>query len=165
LAGIAIFMFILAAGFHSATYTLDSEGISQLPAEIPEEGLRSLQDVEFKSDVQYKKALENSIGKELLKEHSSILISKAIQMNPLIILIGVIGFVASFAVSIGPVMWAQGTSHFIHGVPQFDDQFFGTAGFSLGTGNHRYSRYLFNLWNIWRCRYTVCVDDGSRNQR
>jgi hypothetical protein len=28
-------------------------------------------------------------------------------MNPLIILIGVIGFVASFAVSIGPVMWVM----------------------------------------------------------
>jgi len=107
LSGIAIFMFILAAGFHSATYTLDSEGISQMPVEIPEEGLRSLQDMEFKSDVQYKKALEKSIGTKLLKEHSSILISKAIQMNPLIILIGVIGFVASFAVSIGPVMWVM----------------------------------------------------------
>jgi MFS family permease len=55
--------------------------------------------------VQYKKALEDAIGNKLLKEHSSTLISKAIQMNPLIILIGVLGFVASFAVSIGPVMW------------------------------------------------------------
>jgi SP family arabinose:H+ symporter-like MFS transporter len=103
--GIAVFMFILSAGFHSASYRLNTEAISQLPAEIPVDGLLSIQNIDFKSDVQYKKALEDAIGNKLLKEHSSTLISKAIQMNPLIILIGVLGFVASFAVSIGPVMW------------------------------------------------------------
>jgi hypothetical protein len=28
-------------------------------------------------------------------------------MNPIIVLIGILGFVASFAVSLGPVMWVM----------------------------------------------------------
>ena len=34
LAGIAVFMFILAAGFNSATYRLNAETIEQLPKDI-----------------------------------------------------------------------------------------------------------------------------------
>ena len=35
----------------------------------------------------------------------SKLIQSAIDMNPYLVLIGILGFVASFAISLGPVMW------------------------------------------------------------
>ena len=41
----------------------------------------------------------------MVKEFESELIAGAIDSNPLLILIGILGFVAAFAVSIGPVMW------------------------------------------------------------
>ena len=33
------------------------------------------------------------------------LIQSSITMNPILVLIGILGFVASFAISLGPVMW------------------------------------------------------------
>jgi len=104
-AGIALFMFILAGGFYSATYTLTGDTIAKLPPTVQEESLHQIQDQTFTSDVAYKKALSGILGEKKTKEYESQLISSAIKMNPYLILIGIIGFVASFAVSIGPVMW------------------------------------------------------------
>jgi MFS family permease len=105
LTGIAVFMFILAAGFHSATYHLDRESIEQLPAELDKQALYSIQDQEFESDIKFKNKLAEVVDPAVIKEYESELIAGAIHNNPLMILIGILGFVASFAVSIGPVMW------------------------------------------------------------
>lgn len=103
--GIAIFMFILAAGFNSATYTLTGEAIETLSDNIDKEKLYLIQDDVYDSDVQFKDKLEEILGGSAVKEHESEIIAGAIDTNPWLILIGILGFVASFAVSIGPVMW------------------------------------------------------------
>ncbi len=105
LAGIAISMFVLAAGFNSATYKLTETSIQQLPAEINKQKLVQIKDQTFSNDVQYKNALKDILEHDVVKEFQSDLIAGAINMKPLLILIGILGFVASFAVSIGPVMW------------------------------------------------------------
>jgi MFS family permease len=46
-----------------------------------------------------------AIGEDGYKQHESALVSNAIDMNPLLILFAILGFVASFAISIGPIMW------------------------------------------------------------
>ncbi|MBW6459527.1 MAG: MFS transporter, partial [Bacteroidales bacterium] len=103
--GIAVSMFILAWGFHSATYTLTEDSIKSLPASIEISKLAPLAGKTFNSDVEFKNAMENSLGAAQAKEFESNLITAAISMNALLILIGIIGFVASFAISLGPVMW------------------------------------------------------------
>jgi len=103
--GIAICMFILAWGFGSASYTLSSESIEQLPPVVNQALLTEIEGVTFDSDLSYKKALAGLLDEDILKEHESTLIAAAISMNPKLILLGILGFVASFAVSIGPVMW------------------------------------------------------------
>ncbi|MFO7615296.1 MAG: sugar porter family MFS transporter [Bacteroidales bacterium] len=103
--GIAVSMFILAWGFHSATYTLTEDSIRSLPASIEISQLAPLAGQTFKSDVDFKNAMEDAIGIAQAKEFESNLITAAISMNALLILIGIIGFVASFAISLGPVMW------------------------------------------------------------
>jgi MFS family permease len=103
--GIAICMFILAYGFNSATYTLDRESIQQLPANIDRAQLQQIENKTFNSDLSYRVALTDSLGKKALKENESLLISSSISINPTLILAGILGFVASFAISIGPVMW------------------------------------------------------------
>ncbi len=105
LTGITLSMFLLAAGFNSATYQLTSSSIEQLPEEVQDEQLYTITDQVYKSDIQFKSALKDILEPLELKEHESALIARAIQINPLLILIGIIGFVASFAVSLGPVMW------------------------------------------------------------
>ncbi len=104
-AGIAICMFILAAGFYSASYTLNEEALASLPESINKEQLLEIKDQVFESDVAFKNALITHLGSEIAIKYESDLITAAISMNPLLILIGIIGFVASFAISIGPVMW------------------------------------------------------------
>ena len=103
LAGIAACMFLLAYGFGSATYTLG--GDAELPAAIDSAALQHVQDVEFGSDIEFRDAVTAAIGEELFKQNESQLVSAAIDLNASLILIGILGFVASFAVSLGPVMW------------------------------------------------------------
>lgn len=104
-AGIALCMFLLAYGFNSARYQLTNESVTTLPSEINHNKLGKLVDVEFESDVQFKKAIKEALGDAMAREYESTLIAAAIRMNPMLILIGIIGFVASFAISLGPVMW------------------------------------------------------------
>jgi len=105
LTGIAIFMFLLAAGFNSATYTLSGEVIENLSDNIDKEKLYLIQDEVYDSDVKFKDKLTELLGTSTLKEFESEIIAGAIDNNPWLILIGILGFVASFAISIGPVMW------------------------------------------------------------
>jgi SP family arabinose:H+ symporter-like MFS transporter len=103
--GIAICMFVLAWGFGNATYTLNSESIDQLPDSVDRVKIASIANQTFNSDLEYKKALTRVLGADVMTQNESALISAAISMNPNVILLGILGFVASFAVSIGPVMW------------------------------------------------------------
>jgi MFS family permease len=105
MAGIAIFMFVLAAGFNSATYSLSGEVIESFSDDIDKEKLSQIQGEVFNSDVKYKDKLNEILGPSTVTAHQSELIAGAIDSNPWLILIGILGFVASFAVSIGPVMW------------------------------------------------------------
>jgi SP family arabinose:H+ symporter-like MFS transporter len=103
--GIAICMFLLAYGFHSATYTLNDESIATLPEQIDISKLESIKGIEYPSDITYKEALRETIGNEDVVTYESELIKASITMNPMLILLAIIGFVASFAISLGPVMW------------------------------------------------------------
>ena len=105
LSGIVVSMFILAFGFFSATYTLTEDTIAGLPEAIPTEQLATIQGQTFQGDIAFKNALAGSLGDEAAKQFESELISSAISMNPVLILLGILGFVACFAISLGPVMW------------------------------------------------------------
>jgi len=105
LSGIAICMLLLSYGFGSATYTISGESVSSLPQEISRESLQPVVDQTFESDVAFRQAVVAAVGSEIYQDHESALVSNAIDMNPTLILIGILGFVASFAISLGPVMW------------------------------------------------------------
>jgi len=105
ISGIALCMFILAYGFSSATYTLSKDSINQLPVNIDRVQIRQIENKTFDSDLSYKKALAEILDEKTLKQNEAVLISSSISMNPTVILAGILGFVASFAISIGPVMW------------------------------------------------------------
>ena len=105
LTGIALCMLVLSYGFGSATYTLDNEAVAALPETLERESLAPLVDETYGSDVAFRQAVVNAVGPEAYDEHRSSLVSAAISMNPALILAGILGFVASFAISLGPVMW------------------------------------------------------------
>jgi sugar porter (SP) family MFS transporter len=104
-AGSAVCMFSLSYGFNSATYTLTAESIQALPNTIDKSALVLLQDQTFNDDLSFKASIESLLGSEALVQHESTFVSSAIKMNQTLILVSLLGFVACFAVSLGPVMW------------------------------------------------------------
>lgn len=103
LVGIVVSMFALAWGFADARYRLDDKAVAQLPAEV--EALAPLAGRSFADDIAFREAVTAAIGHPAWQQHKAALVGAAIDMNPLLVLAGVLGFVASFAISIGPVMW------------------------------------------------------------
>lgn len=104
MAGIVICMFLLAYSFNSATYTLTEAAVTSLPAEINKDALATMIGTTFDNDLDYKASLSTALG-DAAGTYESDLLKGAITMNPTLVLLGILGFVASFAVSIGPVMW------------------------------------------------------------
>ena len=114
LAGIIVAMALLTYGFGQATYTLPdfaaagTEQAAGVPEGMTGEQVAALSPLvgqAFESDVDFKNALQGALGTEAATAYEAPLITSAITINPLLILIGILGFVAAFAVSLGPVMW------------------------------------------------------------
>ena len=105
LSGITVCMLVLAYGFGTATYRLDQQAIDTLPADIDKAAIAVVVDETFKSDVAFREAVRAAIGTEAYTAHESELVKAAIDVNPWLILVAILGFVASFAMSIGPIMW------------------------------------------------------------
>ncbi|MFW2389195.1 MAG: sugar porter family MFS transporter [Polyangiales bacterium] len=105
LMGIALCMLLLSYGFGSATYTLTSDAAAALPPAISTDALQPILDHTYGSDLAFRQAMVDAVGSETFQSHQSALVGAAIDMNPTIILVGILGFVASFAISLGPVMW------------------------------------------------------------
>lgn len=103
-------MFLSAYGFSKASYQLAPERVEQMLngenlAEIDPVILEPLVGKEYQNDVVFKRALRQQLNDDIINAHEGDLIRAAIDMNPYIVLTGILGFVASFAVSLGPVMW------------------------------------------------------------
>jgi MFS transporter, SP family, arabinose:H+ symporter len=108
MAGIAAMMLLLAWGFNSATYQLTPQSIETLDESIDKTALMAgMGGITYPNDVLFRRALAEAIGSEAAVAHESAIITAAIDINPGLILFGIIGFVASFAISIGPVMWVM----------------------------------------------------------
>jgi len=106
--GIAAMMLLLSYGFHSATYQLTPESIEILDESIDRVALEdNMSGITYPNDILFKRALAETIGQEAAIEHEAVLITAAIDLNPTLILLAILGFVASFAISIGPVMWVM----------------------------------------------------------
>jgi len=105
LVGIVLSMFILSGSFKSAEYKLDENAIAKIELIEGCENIGLIQGKVYESDLQFKRALTETIGADAYREHGKPILNTAITINSWLVLIGIIGFVASFAISLGPVMW------------------------------------------------------------
>lgn len=102
--GIVIMMVVLGTSFSKATYEITTESY----ALMAEKGLTELESMvgqSFDNELKFTGHVEDLIGEEKTLKHSAYIISEAISINSYAVLFGIIGFVAAFAVSLGPVMW------------------------------------------------------------
>lgn len=105
LAGVILSTGLAGFGFSQATYSFDEAAAAALPAAIDRDALEPLVGRSFDDDRAFKAALTGALGTDRVREYEAELIEAGIHVNPGIILVGILGFVASFAVSLGPVMW------------------------------------------------------------
>jgi MFS transporter, SP family, arabinose:H+ symporter len=103
-AGITISLFLCSYGFGQATYNLTSEQISQLEFSNSEK-LSSLANKTFKNDFDFKKEVKSKIGLKTFNKNEAMILESATSVNAPLILGGILGFIACFAFSLGPVMW------------------------------------------------------------
>ena len=112
LSGIAISMALCTYGFSQATYELKAESIVQIEQiegiqqRVDTAALNSMLGTVYQSDIDFKAALTETIGADAARDYESEFMKTATNINAILILVGILGFVASFAMSLGPVMWA-----------------------------------------------------------
>lgn len=105
LAGVAVSMTICTIGYSMATYQLTSADLVVLSEVFKHDLLSPLLDQVFTSDVEFKNAVIGLVGEQAFQANQGALIQASASLNATLIKIGILGFVASFAVSLGPVMW------------------------------------------------------------
>ncbi len=105
LATATISLFACYWGFSQATYSLTEQSLVSLAEQVNIERLTSMLNVVFQSDVEFKTALISVLGESDAKQYESVLLQSAATINANLIIAGIIGFIAAFHFSIGPIMW------------------------------------------------------------
>uniref|UniRef100_UPI00404A4494 sugar porter family MFS transporter n=1 Tax=Flavobacterium sp. TaxID=239 RepID=UPI00404A4494 len=103
-AGIAISLLLCAYGFNQATYQLTQEKISAFEF-TDSEKLQPLAGKIYDHDVTFKNDLKAALGNKIYSKNDGAILEAATTVNANLILIGILGFIACFAFSLGPVMW------------------------------------------------------------
>lgn len=103
-AGIAISLLVCAYGFSQATYQLSEEQINQFEF-TGSEKLVSITTKKYASDIDFKNELKSVLGNQIYSKNDGAILEAATTINANLILIGILGFIACFAFSLGPVMW------------------------------------------------------------
>lgn len=103
-AGIAVSLLLCAYGFNQATYQLTEKKINQLEFSESQK-LLPYADKVYENDVDFKNDIKTALGNKIYSKNDGVILEAATNINATLILIGILGFIACFAFSLGPVMW------------------------------------------------------------
>ncbi|MFP4844290.1 sugar porter family MFS transporter [Winogradskyella sp. PE311] len=103
-AGIAISLLLCAYGFNQAKYQLSKESINTFQFSNAEK-LLPFAEKEYNSDVEFKNEIKTALGNKIYSKNDGAILEAATTINASLILVGILGFIACFAFSLGPVMW------------------------------------------------------------
>ncbi|CAZ98033.1 sugar porter family MFS transporter [Zobellia galactanivorans] len=106
LVGIGISMLLCAYAFNNATYELKTETSGNLNM-LDQDKLFQVSNIKFENDVDFKNAMKSTFGIREFTKNEGAIMEAATTMNPNLVLIGILGFIACFAFSLGPVMWVM----------------------------------------------------------
>jgi len=108
-AGMTVSLLTCAGAFHDSNYQLTEKSFEVLHAQQVSNGLiDDLQKVErkvFVTDKEFLADLDAKLGAERLAPFHDSLAAAGLNIRASLVLYAIIGFVASFAISLGPVMW------------------------------------------------------------
>lgn len=103
-AGIAVSLLLCAHGFNQATYQLKEKNINQFEFSNSEKLLPFVDKV-YDNDIEFKTEVKTALGNQIYSKNDGEILEVATTINANLILIGILGFIACFAFSLGPVMW------------------------------------------------------------
>lgn len=103
-AGIAISLLLCAYGFNQAKYELSEDEISSFHF-VEANKLKPFANQVYENDVDFKNAMKEVLGNQVYSKNDGAILEAATSMNATLVLIGILGFIACFAFSLGPVMW------------------------------------------------------------
>lgn len=117
--GIMVSLSIAGFAFRAANYNISDTAIvtildvaakneSATPENlvILKNGLGALANKTYDNEIAFFKEVKQQIGATNYNDFKSVILENSITMNAVLVLIGLILYVASFAISLGPVMWA-----------------------------------------------------------
>lgn len=96
---------VCSYGFKQARYTISQASLVELTDLPNADRLTPILNREFESDTAFKQALRESLGEDDARDFAAVLLQKAASMNGILILIGILSFIAAFHFSVGPIMW------------------------------------------------------------
>jgi sugar porter (SP) family MFS transporter len=117
--GITIALSIAGFTFKNAKYVISEESLNKIKIELLTGNvnenqsnalivsLSAMKDISYSSEVEFFQTIEKNIGKANYNQYKETILKNSITINSLLVLIGLILYVASFAISLGPVMWAM----------------------------------------------------------
>ena len=104
--GIALSLLLCAYSFNQATYQLSNEDLATIEG-IDQNAVNGLVGKVYDNDVDFKNDMKAALGNQNYKRQEGAIIEAAVDMNATLVLIGILGFIACFAFSLGPVMWVM----------------------------------------------------------
>lgn len=117
LCGIIAAYSLSAFAFSQATYKINAQSIDKIAVELStsgmpsasviqvKSGLTSISEKEYNSEITFFDAVK-SISGNSYKDIKNTVLQNGIHMNSFMVLFGILLFIASFAISLGPVTWA-----------------------------------------------------------
>ncbi|TVQ93479.1 MAG: MFS transporter [Bacteroidetes bacterium] len=114
--GIFISLAIVGFSFQNARYNIDKTSMQSLMEEVVEmevdpvhlvniQKLSELEGSVFENEVGFFTLVREKVGQDTYNSFKEIILKHSITINGMWVLAGLIMFVASFAISMGPVMW------------------------------------------------------------
>jgi len=104
--GIAASLLLCAYSFNQATYQLSPQKVASIEG-LNTSALSGVLDKVYDNDVDFKNDMKSALGNQSYKKYEGAIIEAAVDMNATLVLIGILGFIACFAFSLGPVMWVM----------------------------------------------------------
>ena len=108
-AGMAVSLLTCSWAFHNSSYQLTEKSFvvlqeNKVPADLIAALKNSKKNV-FTTDKEFTTGLETQFGADRIKPYHDSLVTAGLNIRASLVLFAIIGFVASFAISLGPVMW------------------------------------------------------------
>ena len=64
-------------------------------------------DIKYDNDLDFKREIKAALGNQMYGKNEGAILEAATNINAALVLIGILGFIACFAFSLGPVMWVM----------------------------------------------------------